>query len=313
MENRKFREYSFFSHAHLCGWLPRRIDAYRGFQKYGHLQQTRRPRGADVYGMGPSGIIHLRASRGAQAIHAKSRACGRSAWLARADIPRRRPSDAADRALIAYFHNALTLSGINATAPSTRAGSRYRRWINTDISKIRRFGMKNTKKIKTRIEIIDERKKSYLEFLRNLTPQIILLTLAFYLSERIDNGESEVLRIIVCVVFFAASVIAIYANHTTFYKTCFPEWGKWIERVHKRLKCRYKKDGIKGAIKFFLSTLELIRRSKFIETVGVFVAMNFSFILISAILFLSYTGGHDMWTKFNKSSIQSRTIISTTH
>lgn len=81
-----------------------------------------------------------------------------------------------------------------------------------------------------RLEQIKVARHPYLEFLRNLTPQILLASLAWIFMTMIDfNREyrSNIMPILGFITFFGAFIAAFVANSTLFYKEVFAELYEW--------------------------------------------------------------------------------------
>lgn len=76
----------------------------------------------------------------------------------------------------------------------------------------------------SRIAILNSGRKAFLDYLRNLAPQIVLLSfslLAAYKSEH--NPQHEDALMVIALLFLAAFAAACYANITLFYQDCFGE------------------------------------------------------------------------------------------
>ncbi len=59
------------------------------------------------------------------------------------------------------------------------------------------------------MHIFEDGRKAFLEFLRNLTPQIVLLALAFAVGSRINFGEFDLGNVPTTAFFFALIAVAI--------------------------------------------------------------------------------------------------------
>lgn len=73
--------------------------------------------------------------------------------------------------------------------------------------------------------ILKEGRAAYLEFLRNLTPQILMLTLAFFLGQKIDFTQFDLAYTTPTLIFYSFLLIAIfaaYANATLFMEKYSP-------------------------------------------------------------------------------------------
>ncbi|WP_167544265.1 hypothetical protein [Duganella sacchari] len=73
--------------------------------------------------------------------------------------------------------------------------------------------------------ILKEGRAAYLEFLRNLTPQILMLSLAFFVGRKIDFTQLDWAYATPTFIFYSFMLIAIfaaYANATLFMEKYSP-------------------------------------------------------------------------------------------
>ncbi|SHN36114.1 hypothetical protein SAMN05192549_108135 [Duganella sacchari] len=89
--------------------------------------------------------------------------------------------------------------------------------------------------------IMKEGRAAYLEFLRNLTPQILMLSLAFFLGRKIDFTKFDWSYATPTFIFYAFMIIAVfaaYANATLFMEKFSPitDMRKVVSRIVKTRK-----------------------------------------------------------------------------
>ncbi|HMW49368.1 MAG TPA: hypothetical protein PKD17_10300 [Cellvibrionaceae bacterium] len=103
--------------------------------------------------------------------------------------------------------------------------------------------MKNSS-IFSRIAILNNGRKAFLDYLRNLAPQTVLLSfslLAAYKSAHDPQHEDALM--VIGLLFLAAFFAACYANITLFYKDCFGEnfvsdFKNYNTRIHRLCKIK---------------------------------------------------------------------------
>ena len=96
--------------------------------------------------------------------------------------------------------------------------------------------MKKHKKARSLSTLLHDCRSHYLDFLRNLTPQIAILTLTMFLGARIywdPSGFQEWLFVAILLTLFC---YASWANSTHFYEGCFPLWSRWRKHVFARAR-----------------------------------------------------------------------------
>ncbi|MET3134599.1 hypothetical protein AAKU55_004899 [Oxalobacteraceae bacterium GrIS 1.11] len=147
-------------------------------------------------------------------------------------------------------------------------------------------------KIIDRLELLNNGRTHYLEFLRNLTPQIILLSLAIFLAGKISSVKIDWGGVLLMSILFGGFFVAFYGNCTLFYERCFSDWINWT----KNIKGTILQDNIKGfsRISFILFS---IWKNKFIETIEVIVCIISIVFILSSILFLASNSAISMWNK----------------
>lgn len=94
--------------------------------------------------------------------------------------------------------------------------------------------MQKQKKLTSRISILSHGRKSYLEFLRNLTPPTILFALALYLGAKVNSRPFEaqdILRIIIIITFITLSLTAFYINASMLLDCCLFKTKRFFNRV----------------------------------------------------------------------------------
>lgn len=114
-----------------------------------------------------------------------------------------------------------------------------------------------------RIEQLKAARRPFLDFLRNLGPQVLLLTLVELLGTRLDFTRWDINNIPMTSVFYTfllAFVAAVAANATLLYEEAFGELLQWRAAKHLELKAQ----GFK-AWKYGKAMWEAMFRERFLE------------------------------------------------
>lgn len=114
-----------------------------------------------------------------------------------------------------------------------------------------------------RIELLKDARGPFLNFLRNLTPQVLLASLAWILMTKLDFGRVDLDNAIPTLGFFtflAAFIAAFIANSTLLYEEAFTELRQWRHVQHEQLK----EAGFKG-FSYGKAMLVAIWRERFAE------------------------------------------------
>lgn len=88
--------------------------------------------------------------------------------------------------------------------------------------------------------ILNEGRSAFLEFLRNLTPQILLLSLSFFLGEKLNFSKIDFNNFTVTFIFYVFLFLAIlagWANASMFMGKFVP-----MERVRRAMKLIGKRE-----------------------------------------------------------------------
>jgi len=86
--------------------------------------------------------------------------------------------------------------------------------------------------------LVDAR-EPYLNFLRNLGPQILVSSLAWVLGSKLDFTKWDVSNAPTTIMFFGFLLLflyAIYANTSLFLKALFPTFESWIKAQEASIK-----------------------------------------------------------------------------
>jgi len=76
--------------------------------------------------------------------------------------------------------------------------------------------------------------KFYLEFLRNLTPQILLFAFVMVVGSKLDFGKvdfSNLLQTTLFYVLLVAFFFAVWGNCNQLFNGCYPDIKKWLKRI----------------------------------------------------------------------------------
>ena len=142
----------------------------------------------------------------------------------------------------------------------------------------------------------------FLDFLRNLTPQTILLSFVILMTTKIDftHFHFNLNNIVVTLVFYlllACFSFSVYANSTIFIEKCFPSLYAWqSEKILLQ-----KSEGLKWYRRLDRLILSVIKEKLFVVAgyMAMILFIQAAFIIVIAISFNSAT---KMWHDNHPSS-----------
>jgi steroid 5-alpha reductase family enzyme len=129
-------------------------------------------------------------------------------------------------------------------------------------------------KLSKRIYILNGGRGPFLNFLRNLTPQLLLLTSSLLLAKSLDFTRFDWSNWSPTVAFFILLVgflIAAWINSTDFLRDCLKPVEKWKRRLGRLLTNRQ----IEGRWPRFVARVAAILRKKKTETFEIFSIVFF--------------------------------------
>ena len=140
--------------------------------------------------------------------------------------------------------------------------------------------------------ILGKGKKPFLEFLRNLTPQILLLTIALLVGVKIDFTSFDFDNTIPTATFYivlGVFLMSFYANSALLIESCL-ESIKWLPRFELELKVK----GVKGFQWVFAVCAQLWKRQKLFV-----IELTISILVVQvgmvAVLFSAITGSSSIF------------------
>lgn len=137
-------------------------------------------------------------------------------------------------------------------------------------------------KLSERIQLVNGGRSHYLEFLRNLTPQVVLFSIVLLLGYQLNFTRFDLGNWVPTLMFFillGAFALAFYANSTLFYEKCFPEWKEWLKKTERSIATR----GIRGPRRL-IAKLKAIWCERFVEFVEVVTAIYFLQIALAIVI-----------------------------
>jgi hypothetical protein len=215
-------------------------------------------------------------------------ACGANAELTglrsgRPPAPRRKRREPAVRP---DEFTALTRRCAPVNTENSPVNSALARIVNSaDIEPMRK------KKIRDRLQLLNDGRSFYLEFLRNLTPQIALLTVTFLLGSMLDFTRIDLsnwLPTFACFVLFGAFVLAFYVNAAIFYERLFSPWKAWRTRL-ERLLTAHGFHGYRRVVAKLRVTWRF-RFVEFLELLAVFYFFTFALVIVMVMSMFSVLG-----------------------
>lgn len=149
------------------------------------------------------------------------------------------------------------------------------------------------KKFTDRLQLLNGGRDHYLEFLRNLTPQILLLSGAVLLGARLDFTRFDFDNIIPTLVFFVvlgSFILAFWANASRFYERCSGEWKAWLSELQDSLTAQ----DIKGSHRI-VAKLKAIWRERFVEFLELLIVQWFFPITLAIVIGMAFNSAVSIW------------------
>lgn len=146
------------------------------------------------------------------------------------------------------------------------------------------------KSLLSRISVLSDGRKYYLEYLRNLTPQVILFTFAILVGAKINGATLDYKSAFSAFMFISFMIlfaIAFYANTTTFYENCYGRLGMFVKRV--RFMCKSKGYTTFKTHCVVMKSLLSCKLVEFLEVVFVFWFLQLTLaVVITVAIFQAY-------------------------
>ena len=92
-----------------------------------------------------------------------------------------------------------------------------------------------------RLQLLNNGREHYLNYLRNLTPQILIFSIVILAGRKLDFTRFDFNNFEATLLFFillGSFMLAVYANSTIFYEHCFSELKEWIAELDASLKAQ---------------------------------------------------------------------------
>lgn len=148
-------------------------------------------------------------------------------------------------------------------------------------------------KLTDRLQLLNGGRAHYLEFLRNLTPQIILFSITLLIGARLDFSRFDIGNWLPTTLFFflfGSFALAFYANSTLFYERCFSNLIQWRSELFDSLNAK----GIKGWRRFF-AKLHALWNEKLVEVLEVMMVIWFFQITFAIVIGMSVHSASGIW------------------
>lgn len=122
----------------------------------------------------------------------------------------------------------------------------------------------------------------FLNFLRNLTPQILLASLAWLLALKLDFTRLDITNyapMLGFYIFLALFLYSVYANTSLFLEELFPDFMPWLRAQESSLQ-----DANMSRLRIPLSLLKAVLRERKIEAaIAIFVILILNFVFAGVI------------------------------
>ena len=140
------------------------------------------------------------------------------------------------------------------------------------------------KRIRDRLQLLNDAGPDYLNFLRNLTPQIVLLTAAILFGSTLDSWN--LILVFSFTIILGAFALAFYINVVIFYRPFFAPWKAWRTKLRQRLT----KQGMSNfrRARAMLHAIWKFRIIEFAETVVVFYFFLFALFVVVVMSMTSF-------------------------
>lgn len=154
-----------------------------------------------------------------------------------------------------------------------------------------------------RIELFNEGRSCYLEYLRNLTPQVILFSLTLISARNLTSSITfeRKWETAISLVFLCGFVLSVYANVSMFYEKCFVRLRRW--RRLTRLILRSK--GLRG-FSFMAANLRAHLRNKMVESIEVVLSMGLFQFALAGVVILSIHSAIDFINSVSAPALKHR-------
>ncbi len=137
-----------------------------------------------------------------------------------------------------------------------------------------------------RIKVVGSGKKFYLEFLRNLTPQVLLFSFVLIVGRKLDFSTIDLGNWLQTAIFFVlliAFIAAVYANYHQLFSGCYSGFGKWSDKI--RAASAWNNRNGMDRVKFVLCAILRTRKLELAEILFVvfFLQVVIAIIVVTAI------------------------------
>ena len=138
------------------------------------------------------------------------------------------------------------------------------------------------KVIRNEISILRHARKSYLEFLRNITPQILLFSFVLFLGQKLDFTSFDISNFFQTAIFYVlviALIIAFASNCTLLFESMYPNSEKWFRRNF--LRSRRQSNSKTSAVLHVMKTLIIKKYLAVLEFILVFFFLQVCFAIVA--------------------------------
>jgi hypothetical protein len=149
--------------------------------------------------------------------------------------------------------------------------------------------MKNTRSISItdRLSLLNEGRRHYLEFLRNLTPQGVLFAMTLFVATKLDLTRFEwknpaLALTLIFIVFLASFLLSVYANTTNFYQEAFSKSIVWYKDQDVLIKNK--------GVNYWQHALEMLKaiwQNQLVEVIEIIAVFVFLIVTCAMVIILS--------------------------
>lgn len=136
-----------------------------------------------------------------------------------------------------------------------------------------------------RLQLLNNGREHYLNYLRNLTPQILIFSIVILAGRKLDFTRFNFNNFEASLIFFillGSFMLAAYANSTIFYERCFTELKEWISELDASLNAQ----NITGFQRFLLK-IKAVWHERLIELSEAIIVLWFIPITLAMVIGMS--------------------------
>ncbi|MCG8991741.1 hypothetical protein LH427_04005 [Laribacter hongkongensis] len=143
------------------------------------------------------------------------------------------------------------------------------------------------KKFSSRLQLLNESRSHYLNYLRNITSQVILLSIILVMWKVADFSEFG--SVIIFMYLLGAFFLAVYASGSLLLEDCFSDYFRWRDEKKALL-------GASGTkVRFFrIEMIKLIWRERFVEFFELSLILLLPYVVFTIVIILAVSSSANL-------------------